>query len=126
MAIDLKNLNKNDGDTLDNNCVDLIDENFNKIKDYINNLNIPTRTKQLINDSNYLTSLEITDEVINDIKKFNENFADTDSSLGTKIKNLQDQNKEMLILMDAILSGQIVTTNDGDEILFDDGQDLTL
>lgn len=126
MAIDLKNLNKNDGDTLDNSCVDLIDENFNKIKDYINNLNIPTRTKQLINDSNYLTSLEITDEVINDIKKFNENFADTDSSLGTKIKNLQDQNKEMLILMDAILSGQIVTTNDGDEILFDDGQDLTL
>lgn len=126
MAIDLKNLNKNDGDTLDNSCVDLIDENFNKIKDYINNLNIPTRTKQLINDSNYLTSLEITDEVINDIKKFNENFADTDSSLGTKIKNLQDQNKELLILMDAILSGQIVTTNDGDEILFDDGQDLTL
>ena len=125
MAIDLKKLNKNDGDIFDNLSADLIDENFNKIKEYINNLNIPTRTKQLINDSNYLTSIEITDEVVSDIKKFNDNFGETDN-LGTKIRNLQEQNKEMLVLMDSMLSGQIVTTNEGTEILFDDGENLIL
>ena len=121
--LDLKNLNKNDGDTFDNLSADLIDENFNKIKEYINNLNVPTRTKQLVNDSNFLTSIELTEEVINEITKFNENFSGSNDSIASKLNNLATQNKDILKLVDIILEGSYLT-NEKDEILTDESDEI--
>ncbi|HBA02870.1 MAG TPA: hypothetical protein DCW51_02235, partial [Clostridium sp.] len=60
MDVDITKLDKSSGQVWTEQNADTIDDNFINIRNTLKDVNIPNRTSQLLNDSNYITSPELT------------------------------------------------------------------
>lgn len=82
MDIEITKLSLEDGAVVkDESSFDIIDQNFENIKTVLNDTSVPTHTSQLINNSNFVTSTELSDTTLNKIDEFNTNFKNIGSGL---------------------------------------------
>lgn len=81
MDIEITQLDKSSGQVWTEQNADAIDNNFANIQNTLKDVNIPNRTSQLLNDSDFLTSTEINDTTLQTLNEFNTNFKNIGSGL---------------------------------------------